>query len=196
MSEVQALCTYFATAGEENTDRTLELVHARLRAVALDTVLVASTTGATALRAADHLPDAHVVAVTHATGFVEPDLQQLSSEKREQLTSAGVDVLTCQHALGGVGRAVRKQLGGYQVNEVIAHTLRLFGQGLKVAVEIALMAADAGRVSTQAPVVSVGGSGRGADTAVILQPVNAQRLFDLQIMEIICMPSPSHPVFS
>jgi hypothetical protein len=192
---LQTTCTYFETTGEENTDRTLALVGARLAALELDTVLVASTTGATALRAAEHLHDAHIIAVTHATGFREPDLQQLTPEMRTRLTDAGVELLTCQHALGGVGRAVRKQLGGHQANEIIAHTLRCFGQGTKVAVEIALMAADAGRVSTQAPVISVGGSGRGADTAVLLQPVNAQRFFDIQPMEIICMPSPKHPAF-
>lgn len=49
--------------------------------------------------------------------------------------------------------------------EVIAHTLRFFGQGMKVCVEIAVMAADGGLIPPNIPILSIGGTGRGADTA-------------------------------
>ena len=70
----------------------------------------------------------------------------------------------------------------------MAHTLRMFGQGVKVCVEIAVMAADAGMIPTTEPVIAVGGSGRGADTAVILQAANANRILSTKIDEIICKP--------
>ncbi|MEJ2738360.1 MAG: hypothetical protein P8105_00705, partial [Dehalococcoidia bacterium] len=76
----------------------------------------------------------------------------------------------------------------YQTEEIIAQTLRIFGEGIKVVCEIALMAADAGLVNTGQDVVCIGGTGHGADTAVVLQPVNAQRFLDLKIKEIICKP--------
>ncbi|MCK4364356.1 MAG: hypothetical protein KAW85_06105, partial [Candidatus Aminicenantes bacterium] len=97
-------------------------------------------------------------------------------------------ILTCQHAFGGVGRAVRKKLGTYELEEIIAYTLRIFGEGTKVAVEIALMAADAGFISISEPCISVGGTGRGADTAILLKPAHAQNFFDLRIMEILAKP--------
>ena len=43
-------------------------------------------------------------------------------------------------------------------------------------------------VRTDKEVVCIAGTGHGADTAVVLQPVNAQKFFDLKIKEIICKP--------
>ena len=90
----------------------------------------------------DYFPASHLVVVSHSTGFVKPDFQQMSLEIREKLESSGACVLTCQHALGGVNRAVRKKLDTYQLDEIVAYTLSLFGQGTKVAVDIVLMEAD------------------------------------------------------
>jgi hypothetical protein len=129
-----------------------------------------------------------VVVVTHSTGFKEPNCQELTDENRAAIEAAGGKILICQHAFGGVGRAVRKKLGTYELEEIIAYTLRLFGEGMKVAVEIALMAADAGLVRTDEPVIAIAGTGSGADTAVVLKPANAQAFFDLQVLEFLCKP--------
>lgn len=196
MTHLSTPCTYFERPGKENTDTTLRLAYQRAHDLGMDTLLIATTTGFTAVRATELLPDdVEIVAVTHSTGFNEPDKQQLEPAHRETLEASGAQILTAQHAFGGVGRAVRRQLGPHQAEEIIAYTLRRFGQGMKVVAEIALMAADAGLVSVQAPVVAVAGTGWGADTAVVLQPVNAQAFFDLEFMEIICMPAPNHPAF-
>jgi hypothetical protein len=72
---------------------------------------------------------------------------------------------------------------------IIAQTLRLFGQGMKVVVEIAAMAADAGVIPVDKDVLVIAGSGRGADTAVILRAANSHRIFDMVIKEIIAKPS-------
>ncbi len=92
-----------------------------------------------------------------------------------------------------MGRAVRKKLGTYELEEIIAYTLRIFGEGMKVVCEIALMAADAGLVRTDEPVIAIAGTGRGADTAVVLRPANAQTFFDMRIMEILCKPRLDSP---
>jgi hypothetical protein len=70
----------------------------------------------------------------------------------------------------------------------MAYALRIFGEGMKVACEIALMAADAGLVRTDEEVIAIAGTGRGADTAVVLVPANAHTFFDLRILEILCKP--------
>jgi hypothetical protein len=59
---------------------------------------------------------------------------------------------------------------------------------MKVAVEIAVMAADAGLVSTRESCISIGGTACGADTAVLLRPAHAQNFFDLKIQEILSKP--------
>jgi uncharacterized protein len=66
---------------------------------------------------------------------------------------------------------------------LIADTLKLLGQGTKVAVEVAVMAADAGVLSGQ-DIVSIGGSGRGADTALVLKPAHQNNFFEMRIREV------------
>lgn len=193
MSEMVSSCVYYRRTGPINTARTLELAGARAKALGIRKVLVATTSGATGVQASEAMEGLEVIAMTHSTGFGEPDTQELSAENRAALQSAGATILTCQHAFGGVGRAVRKKLGTYQMDEIIAYTLRTFCEGIKVVAEMALMAADAGLVRTDEPVVAIAGTGRGADTAAILKPANAQTFFDLRFMEILCMPAPGHP---
>jgi hypothetical protein len=193
MSEITAPCIYFAQTGSTNTARTLELVRARAEALGIQKILVASTSGATGLQAARALRELEVVVVSHSTGFRAPDTQELTGENRTAIEAAGASILTCQHAFGGVGRAVRRKLGTYEIEEIIAFTLRTFCEGIKVAAEMCLMAADAGLVRTDEPVIAVAGTGRGADTAAILKAAHAQAFFDLRFLEIICMPAPGHP---
>lgn len=181
-------CLYHGQKGKINTEKTLEVAAKRAVDLDIQCILVASTSGKTGLMAAKLMANRDVIVVTHSTGFAKPDHQQLLPEFREQIEEAGAQILTCQHAFGGVGRAVRKKLGTYEVDEIMAFTLRTFGEGTKVAIEIALMAADAGLVSTQAPCVSIGGSAKGADAALVLVPANAQNFFDLRVLEILAKP--------
>ncbi len=186
--ETQVPCVYFSKPGPGNTRRTLEIAARRAEELDLRHVVVASASGKTGLEARAVFGSRQLVVVTHSTGFLRPDFQEMDPVRRKKLESAGVKILTCQHALGGVNRAVRKKLGSYELDEIIAFTLRIFGEGLKVAVEISLMAADAGLVPTTEPCLSIGGTQSGADTAVVLTPSNAQTFFDLRILEIVAKP--------
>jgi hypothetical protein len=188
LSEVVVETVYFQKPGPENTPRTLEAAKRRAEKLNLGTILVASTSGKTGIEAARLFQDHNVVVVSHSTGFTEPNTQQLTDENRAAIEAAGATIITCQHAFGGVNRAVRKQLGTYLTDEIIAYTLRTFGEGTKVCAEIALMAADAGLVTVGEPCIAIAGSGRGADTAIVLVPTNAQQFFDLQIAEILAKP--------
>ena len=51
------------------------------------------------------------------------------------------------------------------------------------------MAADAGLVRTDQDVISVGGTERGVDTALVLQPSNSADFLRLKVREMICKPS-------
>jgi hypothetical protein len=188
MTETMVSVAYFDGTGGDHTTRTLERAKERAEALDIGTILVASTSGETGLQAAQMFEGYDVVVVSHSTGFREPNVQEMSAQKRAAIEEAGATVLTCQHALGGVNRAVRRKLDTYQLDEIIAYTLRLFGQGTKVCAEIALMAADAGLVRVGEPCIAIGGTGHGADTACVLVPANAQDFFDLQIVEILAKP--------
>ena len=188
LSETQVVATYFQKPGRENTQRALDLAKKRAEELGIKTILVASTRGETGVRACEVFQGYDVVVITHSTGFKEPNHQELTDENRAAIEAAGGTILTCQHTFGGVGRAVRKKLGTYELEELIAYTLRLFGEGMKVVVEIALMAADAGLVRTDEHIIAIAGTGKGADTAVVLKPANAQAFFDLKVLEILCKP--------
>ena len=183
-------CRYFGKPGFNNTKGVLDIVSRRAKDLAIGKVLVATCSGKTAFDAVECFdPGIKIIVVTHVTGFQKPNFQELSEEARKKLESKGAAVLTCQHAFGGVNRGVRNKLSTYQVDEIIAYTLRTFGQGTKVAIELALMATDAGLVRTDEDVISIGGTVRGADTAMVLQPANSFNFFDLKVKEIICKPA-------
>lgn len=188
MGDNRTVAVYFKEPGESNTDAVLDLVAKRVNELSIDTVVVASTRGNTGLKAVQRLKGKKVVVVTHSSGFREMDSIELTAENRVMIESGGGVILTCQHALGGVGRAVRKKFGTYMTEEIVAHVLRIFGEGMKVAVEIVLMAMDAGAISGKKDVIAIGGSSRGADTAVVIKPANVHSFFDLKIREIICKP--------
>lgn len=188
MSEVVVETVYFEKPGPHNTTQTLKAAKRRADQLGLRTILIATTSGETGIEAAEMFRGYDVVVVSHSTGFVKPNTQQLTRDNRAAIEATGATVLTCQHAFGGVNRAVRKQLGTYLTDEIIAYTLRTLGEGTKVCAEIALMAADAGLVTVGQPCIAIAGSGRGADTAIVLVPVNAQQFFDLQILEILAKP--------
>ena len=183
-------CRYFHKSGGKNTRGVLEAVSKRAKDLSIKKVLIASVSGRTAFEALKILDkDINIIAVTHVAGYAKPDFQELDEKDRRELESQGVKVLTCQHAFGGVGRGVRNKLNSYQVDEIMAHTLRVFGQGVKVAIEVTLMAADAGLVRTDEDVISVGGTAQGVDSALVLKPANSARFFDLKVREVICKPA-------
>jgi len=185
-----SLCRYHRNQGETNTETTLGRVYRRGRELSVKNILIPTCTGKSAFAACEALKgEFGIIVVTHVTGFLKPDTQELSEENRTALLGRGVKVLTAQHAFGGVGRGVRNKLGSYQVDEIMAFTLRIFGQGTKVAVELALMAADAGLIRTDEDVISLGGASHGLDTALLLKPANSFNIFDLKVREVICKPA-------
>jgi len=187
---IEAPTLYFTKPGPRNTGDVLQAAARRCSALSIQDVLIPTCSGKTALQAREVLPsEVRVVAVSHVTGFQKADHQELDPGTRRELEDRGVPVLTCQHAFGGVGRAVRNKTSTFQVDEIMAYTLRVFGQGTKVAVELALMAADAGLVRTDQDLISAGGTMSGVDTALVLRPVNSFHFFDLKVREIICKPS-------
>jgi hypothetical protein len=185
---METTVTYFEQRGKGNTQQVLALVGKRAAELGIKDVVVPSTGGTTGLRAIEALPGLQVVVVTHSAGLTEPGHQEMPAATRAELVEKGATVHTATHAFGGVGRSVRKKFDTWQVEEIIAQTLKRLGDGVKVAVEVSLMAADAGLISPQHHVIACGGTGRGLDAALVLRPAHAQNFFDLEILEIICKP--------
>jgi hypothetical protein len=185
---MESATVYFDKPGKENTDAVFQIARKRAEELGIKTVIVASTTGETAAKAVEAFNGFKVVVVTHVMGSREPNVQPFTEENRLIVVAKGGQLVTAAHAFGSIDRAMRKSFNMVGLGETIANVLRVFGQGMKVVCEIPLMAADAGLVRTDEEVVCIGGSGRGADTAVVLNPVNTTDFFTLKVKEILCKP--------
>ena len=188
MSEdnVKKSIMYFSHPGPENTEAVIGEACRRAAELGIEEMVVATQEGSTAEKLADAFPEGKITAVTYHSGTKEPFDDILPGKARQRLESKGVRVLTCAHALSGAERAIDK-IGGWAPLNLVAETLRIFGQGTKVCVEIALMAADAGYLSGK-DIIAIGGSSRGADTALVITPANQNRMFALRVKEIISKP--------
>ena len=184
---------YFDKPGPRNTEAVAEAVRKRCEELGINYVVVASNTGDTALKFWDALKDSDVklISVTEHAGYSGGDKVFITPETRQKLQGKGVEVLMASHILSGVGRSISNKFGGISHVEIIAHTLRRLGQGIKVTVEVSIMAADAGLIPTDVEIIAVGGSGKGADAAAVIKPAHMNNFFDLEIREIIAMPRKS-----
>lgn len=178
---------YFEKKGLENTATTIELALNTAKEKGIKNIVVATSKGDTA-KLLKNVDGFNIVVVTHANGYAGPGKGDIEESTCKELRDAGMKVLTTTHVLSGAERGISKMFGGVSPVEIIAQTLRMFGQGTKVCVEISIMALDAGMIPYGEPIIAVGGSARGADTAVILTPSHASSVFETQIHEIICKP--------
>lgn len=163
----------FENKGKENT---LETLHIALNAAKErgTTLVVASSAGDTLIELikmqealGTHVP---MVMVGQAYGYPKQGVNTMTDERRAELTAAGVHIIHAAHALSGAERGIsRKFSGAYPV-------------------EIAMMALDNGAIELNKPVVCVGGSARGADTACIITPAYTADCLDTKIHEILCKP--------
>lgn len=188
MSLTKRKTVYFKGAGNQNTEALLKLVKEYVEREGINDIVIASTSGETGAKAARLFKGYNLVIITHCFGFKEPEKTEMQKDYEKEILANGAKIFTGVHALSSVERAIRKSFGTIQPLELIANVLRLMGEGTKVCVEITLMAADAGMIPSDRDIVAIGGTGKGADTALRIRPANAARFFDLKIREIIAKP--------
>lgn len=179
---------YFDTPGKENTEKTLELAVARAEELGIKEIVVATTSGFTARKAHEICKGMKVVAVSYHAGFKVPFELRISLEERKALNEMGIPVICATHALSGIERGLAKKIPGAYLTVLVAQVLKMFGQGLKVAVEVAVMAADSGELSGD-KIIAAGGTGKGCDTAVVMTPADMSRFLEMKIHEVLCKPN-------
>jgi hypothetical protein len=172
---------YFEEPGTKNTAITLQLALERAKARGIKKIVVASTRGDVAKQAAEMWAKSGIkmVVVPHQFGFMgmrfPPELVA-ELEKQGHAVHFGTMLFHTEH------------LYGINTPTVMANLLRTFCQGMKVAVEIVMMATDGGHIDVGEQVVVVTGTGRGADTAVVAIAAPSTHLGEFHITEIICKP--------
>jgi len=185
--------TYFEKPGKQNTGKTVDLAVKRAAERGIRHIVVASDSGRTGVLVAEKAlkKGVCVVVVTEAYGSSEKGECDMDPGNLKKLDKMGVKVLACTHALSGVERAITKKLGGASRVEAVAGALRsLFGQGMKVCVEVSMMAADSGCIPCdgKTEIIAIGGTATGVDTAAVILPSHASGFFELQVREIIAIP--------
>jgi len=178
----------FERPGKENTVDTLRLARQRALELGLGHIVVASSTGFTAGQALAVF-SADDVRLT----IVGISRETFNSRVLEELRSGGHHVIFTTEI-------------DYTYPEIVANTYRKLCEGMKVTVEIASIAVDAGCVNNGETVIAVAGTGPiafppggGADTAIVIAPgPSAEHGADYQIppkqerrrvREILCMPA-------
>ncbi|HWR26036.1 MAG TPA: pyruvate kinase alpha/beta domain-containing protein [Methanosarcina sp.] len=184
---------YFDSVGEENTDAVIKAAVKRAKDLRISYIVVASTTGKTALKVAETVKGSSikVIGISHQYGQKAKGEWEVEAEYKKKLEELGAVIATQSHMFSGIERSITKKFGGYSRIEVISDTLRsLFGKGFKVAIEVALMAADSGHipVSDNIEIIAIGGTRWGADVALVLRPAHSIDFFSMQVREIIAMP--------
>ena len=181
---------YFETFGEQNTDQTIEAAKKAALGLNLKSIVVASASGVTGVKTAEVFKGTgmKVVVVTEYAGMAE-----FKEENRRKLRELDAEVITSTHSFLTPAESISKLYSGYcSENTIIKNVLRRFSQGVKVAAEIVMMATDVGAVSPGEDVVSIAGTGRGADTAIIVKSCHSDDFFHkekgIEFREIIAMP--------
>jgi len=175
---------YFEKPGKHNTAEVLKLVLERAKERAISTIILASTRGDTArlFFEAVEACTMKLVVVPWQFGFKGQE-NPFRSELMRELRERGHRV----HF--GTMLFHTSDLYGTNVPQAMANLLRTFGQGMKVCIEILMMACDGGCVQMGEKVIAVAGTHVGADTAVVATAGPSTNLTSLRIHEIICKPN-------
>jgi hypothetical protein len=177
---------YYEQGGADLTETTLQASLEAAKELCIKTILVASTSGETGVKAAEMFQDTGIqlIVVGHQMGFPVAKVQQLKSENWEKIetlggiVNLGTDVLT--------NSIRRRQKNGYSPMSIITQTL--ISMKLKVNVEIIAKACDAGLVLPGDKVISVAGSHKGADTSVVFVANDSPNILDIKPQIYICYP--------
>lgn len=72
---------------------------------------------------------------------------------------------------------------------VVDKTLEIFGAGTKIAIEVAIMATDAGEVDDGEEIVSCAGTYKGLDTALVVKTTYSMNFFrEFEVKQIVAKP--------
>ncbi|MHA1293591.1 MAG: pyruvate kinase alpha/beta domain-containing protein [Promethearchaeota archaeon] len=193
MVDLKIEVTYFEKPGPENTDKTLNIAKKYADQFGLKDIIIASTTGNVAEKAVEifNPNEYNLCIITHAYYFVgNKKRQEFPEEKIISLRNKGVKVFSGTHSMSGIERNIRMALKQWCFVDLMAKYLReQFSQGIKVCMEIASMAVDAGLINDlESDLICVGGTGHGADTVCLIKPAPTSEFNKLRVKAILAKP--------
>jgi len=181
--------TYFKKPGKENTDKAIQLAVKRAEEGDIKKIVVATSSGETGLKVikAFKAKNIQVIPVTLNAGSSFSGSNEWEKNKKE-FEKLGVKYIQGIQTFSGVERAIRERWNTAGPVMVLSDALRIPGEGFKVAIEVIVMATDAGLISPNEIVIAIAGTSRGADTVLVVKPSYSHKFFDLAVREIVCKP--------
>ncbi len=194
----------FERPGPVNTDETISvLAEAKQK---LEFLVVASVTGDSAVKSAQHIKNRKIICVTCPQGmywevnamnadlFAEiPELRarreewikkrldrvplSVPEENRAKLAALGVPVVQGTIPLFGPSFSMRLHLRKTTSLDVVAKTLELISTGTLVCMEVVMMATDAGLIPEGELVYATAGTEMGLDTAWIVKSCASANMY-------------------
>jgi len=173
VSPVKKQITYFTNIGIVNTEETLRIVKEKALEAGIETVIIASTTGHTIKKALEIFAGSNTrfIVVGSTKKVFPPDLY-------EKLIKGG-------------HRVILKEDYSFSYPDIAWRILRGFSEGMKVCIEITLIATDMDYLPVGEEVIAVAGTGRvdfpeggGADTAIVIEGVKSKEYFATTLTEL------------
>lgn len=198
MDYIERSTVYFKCCGEANTGRLLQAVKLRCRDLQSRKVVIASETGKSALKALEVFKETgiKIVVVTHYPAFTPGPKGKIPigirrreyAETLRSLADAGIKIVQGMVPFAPPSRSLGWD---YLTPEgMVDKTLELFGSGAKVAIEAAVMAADAGEVGEGEEIICCAGTYKGLDTALVVKATYSMNFFkEFEVREIIAKPA-------
>ncbi|MHA1727810.1 MAG: pyruvate kinase alpha/beta domain-containing protein [Promethearchaeota archaeon] len=191
MAKINLKFKAFEKTGLENTDEALKLAKENADILGVKDIVIASTRGFTAKKAAELFDPSNynLVIITHSYGFRDNTPQEFEIDLKNELELNGVKIYSGTLAFSGFGSALKNTYQFWDFSTLYARTIRtIFCDGVKVCHEIVLMASDAGLVKIGNDVISVGGTGQGSDTVCLIKAASSRKFFDARIKAILAKP--------
>ena len=182
MLAVEKKIVYFERAGKVNTEETLRLAQMRAHELGITNILLPSGTGYTAKKALEILKDLRFIVVGVGRDSFDTNLLR-------ELTEKGIPILFLREV-------------EYTYPERMQNAFRKLSEGVKVCMDVCMIAAEQGVIPEGEEVVAIGGTGPllfpeggGVDTALVMIPKKSEsfnafpeKLERRDVKEIICKP--------
>lgn len=173
------------------------MVKLRCNKTSMNEVVIASETGRSAIKALNVFSGTNIkmIVVTHfpATTWGPKGKIPIGLKRKEytqnlkKLEESGVKIVQSTRPFAPPSRSID---WNFPTPEgIVDKTLEIFGAGTKIAVEVAIMATDAGELNEGDEVISCGGTFKGLDTALIVKTAHSSSFFkEFEVREVIAKP--------
>ena len=186
---------YFDTSGFINTTSVVQAVEERLKLEDIKTVVVPTTTGKTAQMFISRLGE-NMEIVTVSEDEVVTTCKRISHSDQSLfgrlVRSRLEEEVERSHILEAFDMTFLPFCGENWTPA--KEILYAFGQGMKVAVEVSIAAVEIKKVKPYTKIIAIGGTGEGADTAIVVRTSTQKEAFGkdakkrLFIQEIVAKP--------